>query len=411
MGQFYINPFNTDFRFALVVFFLSLFLIYFNNYNILLICMSVGLSTCLFRSMIFYLRHDVEFYKAILQFMPILAYYFFYGIFFKILKIREILNYPLIAFLNLWVVDSVSNIIEASIRRVWNIFDFNTVINQVIFIGALRTTAILAIYYWIKYYLNKFQESERDKYYRESIMLISKLKTELFFLKKSRDNIEELVAYTHHHYEAANDEKVKTPLLKIAKDIHEIKKDYLRVSTGMNSVFNSDTNIKYMSNKDILNIVDDNVLKLIKSKNKNIILSVHYDQMFLTDEFYSIISILNNLTINSIDSIKSYGKIAIETVFKDDEIEFIVTDTGEGIPGDKMEVIFKPGYTTKYDSQTGKMSTGLGLAHIHNIVTEYFNGNINVESEMKKGTKITVRIPKEMLIKGAETNDDNLYSR
>lgn len=400
MGQFYISPFNTDFRLTLVVFFISLFLLYFNDYNIIFISVSVGICTFLFRSFIFYLEHDVIFSKVIIQFIPVLVYYFFFGLLFKVLKIRESSNQPLNMFFYLLIADSIPNIMEISIRRIWNPIDFGNVINQIILIGIIRTTAVLVVYYWVKYYLNKFQESERSKYYRESIMLISKLKTELFFLKKSRNNIEDLVSYTHHNYETTKDAKSKASFLKIAKDIHEIKKDYLRVITGMDSVFSSETNIKYMSNKDIFNILEDNALKLIKSKNKNIIFTASYDEIFLTDKFYSLISILNNLIINSIDAIDLYGEIKLRFGSADNNIIFVVEDTGEGIPKDKLDIVFREGYTTKYDSETGIMSTGLGLAHVYNIVTEYFNGKINIESAIKKGTKISISILKNSLIKG-----------
>ncbi len=410
MGQFYINPFNANFRFTVLVIFFSLFLIYFKNYRIMTIAVLVGISAFLSQTTFFYLSHDISFENVIIEYAPVLLYYLCFGFLFKILKTREILDQPFNAFLSLLICDSVSNIFEISIRRIWNVIDFNTAIKQIIIVGVIRTTTTLSIYYLIRYFADKFQESERDKYYRQSIMLISRLKTELFFLKKSRDNIEDMVAYVHNCYEETEEEKLKAPFLKIAKDIHEIKKDYLRVITGMNSVFNSDAEIKYMSNKNILNIIEDNVLKLIKSKNKDIVLSVSYEQAFMTDEFYSIISILNNLIINSIDAIDSYGKIDIKTDFNGDDVEFIVSDTGEGIPKDKIEVIFKSGYTTKYDLETGKMSTGLGLAHVHSIVTEYFNGSIIVDSEINKGTKMTIKIPRKRLVREFEIDDYNIYS-
>ncbi|ADO84313.1 signal transduction histidine kinase regulating citrate/malate metabolism (plasmid) [Ilyobacter polytropus DSM 2926] len=411
IGPFYITPFNTNFYLTLLPIFLSLFLICFKNDNVVVISMSLGLSTFLFRSIVFYLSNEVPLENVFTQYTPLLVYYLSFGILFQKLKVRQILDNPFNAFLSIWACDSISNVIEVSTRQIWRVVDFSTILSKIMLVGAIRTSIILFIYYLIRYLLIKFQKSERDKYYHESIMFISKLKTELFFLKKSRDNIEDMVAYVHHYYEVTEDEKLKTPFLKIAKDIHEIKKDYLRVIAGMDTIFHSDTNIKYMTNKDILNIVADNALKLIKSKDKNIALSVHYDQIFLTNDFYSIISILNNLTINSIDSIESFGEIDIEMTFKDEEIEITVVDTGEGIPEDKMEVIFKSGYTTKYDAETGKMSTGLGLSHVHNIVTESFNGVIKVESKIKKGTKMIIDIPKETLMRGGETDDNNLYSR
>lgn len=402
MGQFYISPFNTGFRLTLVVFFTSLFLIYFKEYSIILISVSVGLSTFLFRSMVFYLKNDLDFFSVLIDFLPVLSYYFFFGLLFRILKIREILDYPVNAFLSLLVADSIPNIIEASIRRVWLTSDFGTVIKQIVIIGALRTSAVLTIYYWIRSYINSLQESEKEKYYRESTLLISKFKTELFLLKKSRNNIEDLVAYTHNYYESIKDEELKAPLLKIAKDVHEIKKDYLRVVTGMNSVFESDNTIKHMSNKDIFDIIEDNTLKVIKSSYKNIDFSVEYTQIFLTDKFYSTISVFNNLITNSIDAISSSGEIHIGSVVKKDKVIFYIKDTGEGIPESKLNIVFKSGYTTKYDPDTGKMSTGLGLAHVYNIVTDFFKGEIDIKSTQGKGTRISFSIPNYMLMEGGK---------
>lgn len=397
MGQFYISPDNSGFRLTLVVFFTSLFLVYFKDYNVMLISSAVGISTFLFRSMIYYLKHDLAYFDVLVQFFPALLYYFLFGFLFEILKVRENLDSPLNGFLALLVADSLPNIIEVSLRKIWLISDFSLVINQIILTGIFRTTAVMIIYYWSRHYINKLQANEKEKYYRESTMLISKLKTELFFLKKSKQNIEDLVAYTHDHYEKAEDEKYKAPLLKIAKDIHEIKKDYLRVTTGMKSVFNSDSNIKYMSNKDIFDIIEDNTLKLIKSSNKKIQFTTRYNNIFLTEKYYSTISVLNNLIINSIDAIETSGKINIGSIVLKNSVKFYVEDNGKGIPEDKLEIVFKSGYTTKYDPDTGKMSTGLGLSHVQNIVRDFFEGEVDIESTQKKGTKISFTIPKKFL--------------
>ncbi len=198
-------------------------------------------------------------------------------------------------------------------------------------------------------------------------------------------------------------------MLKIAKDIHEIKKDYLRVIASMNSIFTMDTNIRYMSIKDILSIVKDSVLDLIQLSNKKIEVFTEYNELFITDKFYSIISILGNLVINSIDAIDSYGEIRI-SVNLGENIVFTVKDSGEGIKKGKEEIIFKFGYTTKYDKETGKMSTGLGLSHVKSIVTENFNGSVRVESSSNKGTKFIIEIPKGEVLRKDDSDEINLYS-
>lgn len=400
MGQFYISPFNIGFRLTFAVFFMSLFLIYFESYSIMMITMSVGISTFLFRTIVYYLGSSMPFDLVLLQYLPVLSYYVFFGIFFKVFDVRSYFNQPFNFFLSLWICDAVPNIIEASVRKAWEIAEFDELIITIIIVGVIRTILTIAVYYFTRYYTDRLKRSEREKYYREIVVFISKLKTELFLLNKSRNDIEMAVSYIHECYDDLDeDNSMKKPLLKIAKDIHEIKKDYLRVIAGMNSVFKMDTNIKYMSIREILHIIKDNCEKLIESKGKKISVHIEYNQIFATEEFYSVISILNNLTINSIDSIETYGKILVKGNVESGEIVFSVSDTGEGVPKEKIDVIFKSGYTTKYDEHTGKMSTGLGLSHVKNIVEEYFRGTIKIVSEVQKGTEVLIRIPRMRIVK------------
>lgn len=65
-----------------------------------------------------------------------------------------------------------------------------------------------------------------------------------------------------------------------------------------------------------------------------------------------------------------------------------VTDTGKGIPPEKIGHIFKPLYTTRQDSG----GTGLGLSVVRMIVQNY-QGAISVESESGKGTIFSICLP------------------
>jgi len=64
-----------------------------------------------------------------------------------------------------------------------------------------------------------------------------------------------------------------------------------------------------------------------------------------------------------------------------------IEDTGEGIPEDVLSQVFDPFFTTK-ESEKG---TGLGLSLAHLIIDRH-KGNINVQSEVNKGTKFTLNL-------------------
>ena len=67
-----------------------------------------------------------------------------------------------------------------------------------------------------------------------------------------------------------------------------------------------------------------------------------------------------------------------------------MSDSGDGIPPENLTRLFDPFFTTKPVGQ----GTGLGLSIVHGIV-ENHRGQIDVESEVGKGTTFTIKIPIE----------------
>jgi PAS domain S-box-containing protein len=96
-----------------------------------------------------------------------------------------------------------------------------------------------------------------------------------------------------------------------------------------------------------------------------------------------------NLLVNAAQAIETKGEIGIKTWADQDFIYTRISDTGSGIPQDKIKRIFEPFYTSK---EVGK-GTGLGLSIVYDIVVKNHHGDIQVESEVGKGTAFTVKIP------------------
>lgn len=109
------------------------------------------------------------------------------------------------------------------------------------------------------------------------------------------------------------------------------------------------------------------------------------------------ISVINNLVNNSIDAIDEEGYINVVVFKKEDHIFIEIIDNGKGIKPQDMGAIFLPGFSTKFNPETGKMSTGIGLSHVKEIVEKHFNGEIYLDPGQEKGTKFTIEIPSEMI--------------
>lgn len=95
-----------------------------------------------------------------------------------------------------------------------------------------------------------------------------------------------------------------------------------------------------------------------------------------------------NLIRNANQAIKPDGMITISTGVKNNYISIGISDNGVGMSEDTIRNLFNPFFTTQ---DVGK-GVGLGLSIAYRIV-ENHNGNIDVQSELGRGTTFTVRLP------------------
>lgn len=98
--------------------------------------------------------------------------------------------------------------------------------------------------------------------------------------------------------------------------------------------------------------------------------------------------VLKNIVINAAQAMPHGGTLTVATCFYavQDIVELSLTDTGVGIPADKMEKIWAPFYTSK------TKGTGLGLAISRKII-ETHNGRLSVRSTPGAGSTFTLHLP------------------
>lgn len=96
--------------------------------------------------------------------------------------------------------------------------------------------------------------------------------------------------------------------------------------------------------------------------------------------------VYRNLITNAIQATERGGRVTIATALAGNMVTTSVSDTGSGIPADRLPAIFEDFVTTK------RRGLGLGLAITKRIV-EQLNGTIEVASEVGRGTVFTLRFP------------------
>jgi two-component system NtrC family sensor kinase len=96
-----------------------------------------------------------------------------------------------------------------------------------------------------------------------------------------------------------------------------------------------------------------------------------------------------NLLTNAVDALEERdGEIRISSRLAGREIRVVITDTGTGIPPEKLPRIFEPFFTTKAPGR----GTGLGLSVCHRVIKQH-GGDILVASQVGVGTQFTVILP------------------
>ena len=96
--------------------------------------------------------------------------------------------------------------------------------------------------------------------------------------------------------------------------------------------------------------------------------------------------VYRNLITNAIQATQPGGSVTVTTSRVGDHVEVSITDTGSGIPPERLAKIFDDYVTTK------RRGLGLGLAITKRIV-EQLDGTIAVTSEVGRGTAFTLRFP------------------
>ena len=100
--------------------------------------------------------------------------------------------------------------------------------------------------------------------------------------------------------------------------------------------------------------------------------------------------ILTNLLGNALKYSPQGNQVEFKIIVESEQVVFKIIDRGIGIPSQDQEHLFKPFYRgSNVDNIQG---TGLGLAIVGRCV-EAHKGQIHLESEEGKGTKITVILP------------------
>jgi signal transduction histidine kinase len=125
-----------------------------------------------------------------------------------------------------------------------------------------------------------------------------------------------------------------------------------------------------------------------EGERNGVLIEASYSEvpLIIEGDRFALGRVYRNLITNAIQATAPGGQVTITTARVGAHIEVNVTDTGSGIPPDRLSAIFDDFVTTK------SRGLGLGLA-ISKRIMEQLDGTILVASEVDRGTSFTLRFP------------------
>jgi len=160
------------------------------------------------------------------------------------------------------------------------------------------------------------------------------------------------------------------------------------------------------SRLDVRHVVEDTVALLRNSaevrETHRVDVNVPTHPVWYEADENQIRQIVWNLATNGLRAMKGGGRLSLSACEQQDatgriEVVLAVQDEGCGIPADEIDSIFQP------FRSTFERGTGLGLATVHRIVTDY-SGVIQVSSTVGSGTTMRVRLPAQHEVAEAAVN-------
>lgn len=406
LGELKITPFTSTFRFGLGSAGFFFLLLFYKDVPYILTGFITGIFTTFFRIAIDAAGHyeSFSFIDSLLTRSPAIGYYVFFAFVLHLVTKRDDHSYsPMILGAIGVCCDVIANLGELTLHLTFNETTIiPTNIGSIILVAIFRSFFVVGLFTMIESYRLKAIFNEQQIRFEQVQTILSNLYIEGFYLKKTLSVIESITLKAHNLYQELNRDlnSIETSriALSIAQEIHEVKKDNQRILAGLEDVIQQEKAIKPLSLMEIVNLSIKANRKYVEFLGKKIelVVTIH-DGDYKTHLSYPLLVILNNLVANSIEAIEADSEAFVKIYVKKNESELIieVIDNGPGIHPDEHDVIFEPGFSTKF-SETGKLSNGIGLSHVK-LMVEEMQGSINVDSSKEK-TTFTVTLPFNLLI-------------
>ncbi|WP_459762549.1 sensor histidine kinase [Alkaliphilus crotonatoxidans] len=184
------------------------------------------------------------------------------------------------------------------------------------------------------------------------------------------------------------------------KYIHIMKQNCYRLLRLINNIIDlSKIDFGFLEldlkNQDIVYLIESitlSVAEYIENKSIELIFDTDVEEKVIACDPDKIERIMLNLLSNAVKFTPKGGHIEVRLMDENERIKVVVSDTGVGIPQEKMNVLFERFKQINRSLDKDQHSSGIGLSLVKSLV-ELHGGSIEVVSQLGQGTAFTIYLP------------------
>lgn len=336
--------------------------------------------------------------QTALEHAPEVLFYLCFGLLFRLFfETRRNGAYRLWFALPLAAMDALSNFAELLVREGAGVFSYSTLL-QIAAVGLIRALSagliLLALH---RYGIQILRKEDRERY-QKLLFMTADLRSEVIWMEKGAELAEKTMNRAYHLCrslrELPDGAQASEEALLIAKDIHEVKKDYALVMRGIAAALEEQAAQDGMELSELFRMLARSTEHFARETGKNVALTRTCALALRTTRHFELLSIFRNLLHNAVEAAPEGREAQLRLCARQDcaDAVFEVADDCGGIAPERLALIFTPGFSSKINRQTGEINRGLGLCIVKDLTEGTLHGAVSVQSENGQ-TVFTVRIP------------------
>ena len=333
---------------------------------------------------------------------PEMVFYLCFGLLCALLlRRRRARPYRPLCGLLLAAVDAVSNLAELLVRMGTAALT-PALLGQIVLVGAVRAALAGLLLLALDRYGVRLLRREDSERYRRLLLMTADLRSEVVWMEKgaalAEQTMNEAYRLCRTLRAAGTDPAFSDAALTIAKDVHEVKKDYALVMRGISAALEQDADRDGMPLSELLRILRRSTEQFARAAGKDAAVACRCAAELRTGRYYELMSIFRNLMNNAVEAAPAGRPVHLTLTAEEagGDLRFTLEDDCGGIPADRLDQIFLPGFSSKINPATGEISRGLGLAIVRDLAEDRLGGRVAVRSAGGH-TVFTVEIPRTSL--------------